>query len=83
LFLKPCSAAVFLPFLEQHFPHLVGNYRQRYHDRSFLPPSYGKRIAQLIASFRLKYGVSRADPRGQMRSDTRPAHAFDEQLPLF
>ena len=25
LFLKPCSAAVFLPFLKQHFPHLVEN----------------------------------------------------------
>src|ERR1700692_570819 len=52
LFHKPCSAAVFLPFLEQHFPHLVENYRARYKERSFLPPSYGKRIAQLIASFR-------------------------------
>src|ERR1700691_1335613 len=29
LFLKPCSAAVFLPFLEQHFPEMVENYRQR------------------------------------------------------
>ncbi|MGA9552581.1 MAG: radical SAM protein, partial [Candidatus Sulfotelmatobacter sp.] len=45
LFLKPCSAAIFLPFLEKEFPHLVENYRQRYQDRSFLPPSYGKRIA--------------------------------------
>jgi len=54
LFLKPCSAAVFLPFLEQNFPHLVENYRQRYQDRAFLPPSYGKRMAQLIARFRQK-----------------------------
>ena len=41
LFLQPCSAAVFLPFLAQHFPHLVENYRVRYQDRSFLPASYG------------------------------------------
>ena len=27
LFLKPSSAAVFLPFLEQNFPHLVDRYR--------------------------------------------------------
>src|SRR3977135_429641 len=27
LFLKPCSAAVFLPFLEEHFPALVNLYR--------------------------------------------------------
>ena len=83
LFLKPCSAAVFLPFLEQHFPQLVENYRQRYQDRSFLPPSYGKRIAQLIAHFREKYGIRRADPRGSMYAEKWPAQAFDEQLALF
>ena len=83
LFLKPCSAAVFLPFVEQHFPQLVENYRQRYQDRSFLPPSYGKRIAQLIAHFREKYGVRRADPRGEMYAEKWAAKAFDEQLALF
>jgi len=83
LFLKPCSAAVFLPFLDQHFPQLVENYRQRYQDRSFLPPSYSKRIAQLIAHFREKYGIRRADPRGTMYAEKWPARAFDEQLALF
>jgi DNA repair photolyase len=83
LFLKPCSAAVFLPFVEQHFPHLVENYRQRYQDRSFLPPSYGKRIAQLIASFRQKYGIRRNDPRRDTAADKWAAQAFDEQLALF
>src|SRR5207302_870034 len=72
LFLKPCSAAVFLPFLEQHFPHLVENYRERYRDRSFLPPSYGKRVAQLIARFRQKYGITRADPRGTIYASKWP-----------
>jgi DNA repair photolyase len=83
LFLKPCSAAVFLPFLEQHFPHLVENYRQRYQDRSFLPPSYGKRVAQLIAHFRQKYGIHRADPRGTTHDGKSRAQALDEQLALF
>jgi DNA repair photolyase len=83
LFLKPCSAAVFLPFIEQHFPQLVENYRQRYQDRSFLPPSYGKRVAQLIASFRQKYRIHRTNPRGAMSADKWPAGALDEQLTLF
>src|SRR5229473_2695534 len=84
LFLKPCSAAVFLPFIEQHFPQLVENYRERYHDRSFLPPCYSKRIAQLIAGFRQKYGISRADPRRELALENKsPAQAFAEQLPLF
>ena len=84
LFLKPCSAAVFLPFLERSFPRLVENYRARYKERSFLPPSYGKRIAQLIASLRQKYGIKRADPRGANAVANKwPAQALGEQLPLF
>jgi DNA repair photolyase len=81
LFLKPCSAAVFLPFLEQNFPHLAENYRQRYQDRAFLPPAYGKRLSQLIARLREKYKIP---------STRRPAYAtkwpdqtFDEQMSLF
>jgi DNA repair photolyase len=83
LFLKPCSSAIFLPFLEQNFPHLVENYRQRYQDRSFLPASYGKRIAQLIATFRQKYGISRADPRGTAYANKWPVQSSDKQLELF
>jgi DNA repair photolyase len=83
LFLKPCSAAVFLPFLEQHFPQLVENYRQLYRDRSFLPPSYGKRVAQLLARFRQKYGIPRADSRGTMSANQWPVQMLDEQLALF
>ena len=79
LFLKPCSAAIFLPFLEQQFPHLVENYRQRYQDRAFLPPPYGKRIAQLIARLREKYDIKRAGPRGTKYA----RQAVDEQLSLF
>src|SRR5438309_4830497 len=58
LFLKPCSAAVFLPFLEQNFHHLAENYRQRYQGRAFLPPAYGKRLSQLILHLREKYKLT-------------------------
>jgi DNA repair photolyase len=81
LFLKPCSAAVFLPFLEQNFPHLVKNYRERYHDRAFLPPAYGKRLGQLIARFREEYKLGR---REHATYPTKwPVQAFGEQLELF
>ena len=83
LFLKPCSAAIFLPFLQENFPHLVENYRERYHDRSFLPPSYSKRIAQLIGELRKKYGIHRADPRRTLAVDKWPAQILDQQLDLF
>jgi DNA repair photolyase len=57
LFLKPCSAAVFMPFLRENFPHLVTDYEQRFKDRSFLPPAYRKRISELFARLREKYGI--------------------------
>ena len=84
LFLKPCSAAVFLPFLQQNFPHLAENYRQRYQDRAFLPPSYGKRLSQLVARLREKYKLTRAHRRDSSAFATKwPVQAFDEQLNLF
>ena len=80
LFLKPCSAAVFLPFLEKEFPQLVSDYEKRYKDRAFLPQSYGKRIAQLMTRLREKHGI-----RHQNR-ESRPALApgqTQSQLRLF
>src|SRR5579864_3217541 len=81
LFLKPCSAAVFLPFLEQNFPHLAQNYRERYQDRAFLPPAYAKRLSQLIAHLREKYTITRA--RRPAYATKWPVQALDEQLSLF
>jgi DNA repair photolyase len=57
LFLKPCSAAVFLPFLEEQFPALVEPYKKRYQERAFLPKGYGQRLSQLMAALRRKYGI--------------------------
>jgi hypothetical protein len=82
--LKPCSAAVFLPFLEQNFPHLAENYRQRYQNRAFLPPAYGKRLSQLITRLREKYKLTRAHRRDNSAFATKwPVQAFDQQLNLF
>jgi DNA repair photolyase len=81
LFLKPCSAAVFLPFLEKEFPHLAEGYRQRYKDRAFLPKTYQQRISQLMGRLRQKYGI-RHDNRRDSRVD--PAVALSgTQLTLF
>jgi DNA repair photolyase len=84
LFLKPCSAAVFLPFLTENFPHLVENYRRRYQDRAFLPPAYGKRLSQFVTSLRQKYGIGRDNRREQPAFATKwPVQAFEQQLDLF
>ena len=81
LFLKPCSAAIFLPFLEQNFPHLAASYRERYQDRAFLPPAYAKRLSELIRRLRQKYKITRE--RRPAYATQWPVQAFDEQLSLF
>ncbi len=78
LFLKPCSAAVFLPFLEENFPALMEFYRTRYADRAFLPKGYGERMSQLIASFRRKYGMG-----GERMRSGSDVHLEVEQMDLF
>jgi len=84
LFLKPCSAAIFLPFLERNFPHLAENYRQRYHHRAFLAPAYAKRLSELVRSLKAKYKITSA--RREQRTEYAekwPVQGFDEQLRLF
>jgi DNA repair photolyase len=81
LFLKPCSAAVFLPFLEKEFPHLVENYRRRYQDRAFLPQTYHQRLSQLMARLREKYRIGNSYER-YGRGPHSPLQV-EKQLTLF
>jgi DNA repair photolyase len=84
LFLKPCSAAVFLPFLEKEFPQLVESYRQRYKDSAFLSASYRKRLSQLMARLREKHGMRNDYDRYRERSRPVAKGAEPgEQLNLF
>lgn len=80
LFLKPCSATVFLPFLEKEFPHLVDSYRERYRDRAFLPKAYGQTLSQLMARLRQKHGI-RKNYDTDSRTDSRIPSVT--QLTLF
>ncbi len=73
LFLKPCSAAIFLPWLEKEFPHLVRNYRQRYGERAYLGPAYRKRISQLMASLRQKHGIGTRSDRERLVREEQSA----------
>jgi len=81
LFLKPCAAAVFLPFLEEHFPALVPLYRTRYAEQAFLPKEYGQRLSKLMAVYRHKYGMGDAGATRQQR--THASESTDQQLGLF
>ena len=82
LFLKPCSSAVFMPFLEKEFPQLVESYRQRYKDRAFLPASYRKRLPELMKRLREKHGIPTHYDR--YRQNTHPDTAAEPgQMKLF
>jgi DNA repair photolyase len=78
LFLKPCSAAVFLPFLKEQFPQLVPDYEKRFKDRAFLATAYRKRISGLMANFRAKYGIG-TDSRWR----ESPVIEKEQQMTLF
>ncbi len=58
LFLKPCSASIFLPFLEKEFPQLVEEYRKRFEGKAFVSAAYRKRLSELMVKLRSKYGIS-------------------------
>jgi DNA repair photolyase len=83
LFLKPCSAAVFLPFLEKEFPQLVESYRLRYKDRAFLSASYRKRLSQLMARLRQKHGIRSDYDRYSQRAHPAAASESSDQMKLF
>ncbi|MFZ3265284.1 MAG: radical SAM protein [Terriglobales bacterium] len=80
LFLKPCSAAVFLPFVAENFPALVEVYRTRYRDRAFLPKGYGERLSKLMAALRRKYGFG--NEHGWSSRRAHPVYT-GEQMGLF
>jgi DNA repair photolyase len=73
LFLKPCSAKVFLPFLEEKFPQLVKSYNARYGERAFVDTTYRRRISDLMAKLRRKHGLHRE----QIASALPPRRAYE------
>jgi DNA repair photolyase len=65
LFLKPCSEKIFMPFLQEHFPHLAPLYKMRYADRAFLPEDYKRRISTLIKRLCRQHGIVARDESPQ------------------
>jgi DNA repair photolyase len=57
LFLKPCAQAVFMPFLEEHFPKLVRRYRERYGRAAYLRGAYPDTIRERLHRIRRRYGL--------------------------
>src|SRR6476646_4080372 len=80
LFLKPCSAKVFIPFLQENFPRLVPLYKARYADRAFLPLNYRKRISTLVSKLCRRHGIGVRNHDSGIGTDARD---LSKQLNLF
>ncbi|HEU5402977.1 MAG TPA: radical SAM protein [Terriglobales bacterium] len=80
LFLKPCSASVFVPFLEKEFPQLVGEYKKRFEGKAFVSAPYRKRISELMAKLRSKYGITHHFAR---KKESGPQLVEAQQMALF
>ena len=79
LFLKPCSAQVFLPFLEAQFPHLARRYRERFEKSAYLRGHYPEMIAERVQRIRARHRMAeRRPPEWPL-----PGDAFEDQLVLF
>ena len=80
LFLKPCSAKIFMPFLQEHFPHLVPLYKARYADRAFLPVDYRRRISVLVNKLCRRHGIGIRDHES---GGVAVSNSLSRQLNLF
>lgn len=58
LFLMPSAQAVFFPFLEREFPHLVERYRELYAKSAYLGKDYKEYIAAKVRRVRERHGLS-------------------------
>jgi len=74
LFLKPCAQQVFFPFLEQHFPHLLGRYRERYEKNAYLRGHYPEMIQERLQKIRERHNLV---------AQEAPEWQVDDQLELF
>lgn len=83
LFLKPCSEAIFLPWLREHFPQLVPDYQRRFEAKAFLGSVYRKRLSMLMAKLRRKHGVGADLRREARRPPDYPSPESFDQMSLF
>ncbi|MEJ7607965.1 MAG: radical SAM protein [Bryobacteraceae bacterium] len=58
LFLKPCAQKAFFPFLQDHYPHLVKRYRERYEAGHYLKGEYQTLIAERVEAIRQEFGLA-------------------------
>ena len=79
LFLKPSAAKRFLPFIEEYFPQLAEQMKQRYGDSTYGPRAYDQQLEALVDRIKRKYGYP---PSGERRPETPMPARSASQLSL-
>jgi DNA repair photolyase len=78
LFLMPSAQKVFFPFLEEHFPHLLKRYQERFEKSPYLRGPYQEAIRDRVRRIRERHGLTSS------MADYQPElWAGEEQLELF
>ena len=83
VFLKACALAVFLPFLEERFPHLARAYRAHFARKSHIGGEYEARLRATVQALKNKYGLRRtapAIPWGQMALAIEPGPSGSPEI---
>ncbi len=62
LFLKPCAQQVFFPFLEQHFPHLLRRYKERFEANAYLKGHYPEMISERVRKILSRHKLPQREP---------------------
>jgi DNA repair photolyase len=58
LFLMPCAQKVFLPFVEERFPELLGRYKEWYAKNAYLRGPYQQIIKERVQKVRARHGLA-------------------------
>ncbi len=77
LFLKPCSRAVFLPFIEERFPHLIWKYKGLFANNAYLRGYYPEMLSARVKEIVARHGLRPRDP------SYIPEQLADAQLSLW
>ncbi|MSO20155.1 MAG: radical SAM protein [Acidobacteria bacterium] len=78
LFLQPSAKAAFLPFLKEHFPHLMLRYEKLYSSGPYLRGDYERQLQERVAALRTKHGLNSPSPGPHL-----PPFGIRSQLQLF
>ncbi|MEQ1887351.1 MAG: radical SAM protein [Bryobacteraceae bacterium] len=87
VYLKDCAKAVFLPFLDEHFPPLARRYRERFTNAAYLKGAYPEMIHERAHRIRRRYGLDHQGDDRQLPdlwpNTKAPAAAENPQMTLF